>query len=176
MKMEINNLPINRKYQSMVNNAQGHLFEQLIDIACKEYSKKGIAKIEKIPEPFRVLEKNSSGRFRGQFTKHAQPDFCGTLKNGQAIVFEAKFTTTDRMNKNVLSDEQIKSLEEHSRLGAITGVCVGIKDDYFFIPYDVWKDMKKHFGHSYVTAEDIRQYKVRFKCAIMFLDNIIKSE
>ena len=84
------------RYQNKVNNAQGHFFESAIKAACALYSDRERADVDKTPEPFRVLEKSRDGKFKGRFTARAQPDFQGTLDGGRSIVFEAKYTTTDR--------------------------------------------------------------------------------
>lgn len=41
-------------WRNRQSNDQGRLFENLIDQACLYYKNKGIAMIEKTPEPFRV--------------------------------------------------------------------------------------------------------------------------
>ena len=101
-----------QQYQNAVNNAQGHSFEDYIKSACVLYSQQGRAEIEKTPEPFRVTAKNrKDGTFSGRFTAHAQPDFQGTLDGGRSIVFEAKYTTTDRLKKEAVTEEQAKRLQ-----------------------------------------------------------------
>lgn len=94
------------RYQNKVNNAQGHFFESAIKAACALYSDRERADVDKTPEPFRVLEKSRDGKFKGRFTARAQPDFQGTLDGGRSIVFEAKYTTTDRLKWDVLTQEQ----------------------------------------------------------------------
>lgn len=164
-----------QRHQNKINNAQGHFFEGYIRTACMVYRDKGIAEIEKTPEPFRVLKKYIDGTFTGRFTSLAQPDFIGTLKGGKSICFEAKYTTTDRIKKRVLTDKQIKSLELHSALGALTGICVGIQDKFFFVPLEVWTNMKSIYSRQYLLAEDIEQYRVKFTGAVMFLDYLHKK-
>lgn len=159
-----------RQWQGTVNNAQGHLFEDEIKTACKQYKAQRRAKIDKIPEPFRVTKKHGSGIFTGRFTAAAEPDYQGTLAGGRSIVFEAKYTTTERMHRNVLTQEQLDALEDHAGMGAIAAVCVGIRDRFFFVPWVVWRDMKEFFGRKYVTAEDLRHYRVKFNGAVLFLD------
>ena len=161
-----------QQYQNKVNNAQGHFFEDYIKAGCRFYALRERAEIDKTPEPFRVLEKSRDGIFRGRFTAHAQPDFQGTLAGGRSIVFEAKYTTTDRLKREILTDEQQKALESHRARGAVAGVCVGIKNDFFFVPWTVWWDMKERFGRKYVTAADLEQWRVKFNGAVLFLDYI----
>lgn len=159
-----------QRYQNTVNNAQGHFFEDAIKSGCAVYAARGRAEIEKTPEPFRVISKSESGIFKGRFTANAQPDFQGTLAGGRSIVFEAKHTATDRLKRDVLTDEQQAALERHSRMGALAAVCAGIGNDFFFVPWEVWRDMKERFGRKYVTAADLEPFRVRFNGAVLFLD------
>lgn len=168
--MQYDQQKVRRQWQSTVNNAQGHLFEEEIQAACEQYKAQRRAKVNKIPEPFRVTKKQGSGIFTGRFTSTAEPDYQGTLAGGRSIVFEAKYTTKDRMLRDVLTVEQMGALEDHAQMGAITAVCVGIRDRFFFVPWVVWRDMKGFFGRKYVTAEDLRLYRVKFNGAVLFLD------
>jgi recombination protein U len=161
-----------QQYQNKVNNAQGHFFEGSILGGCAVYMNRGRAVIDKTPEPFRVLEKSRDGIFKGRFTARAQPDFQGTLAGGRSIVFEAKYTTTDRLKRDVLTQEQQNALEYHGKQGALSAVCAGIGNDFFFVPWAVWRDMKEHFGRKYVTAADLEQWRVRFNGAVLFLDYV----
>jgi len=167
---------LKRKYQSMKNNAQGKHFENYISGACITYAHQGRAKVEKVPEPFRVMKKYKDGTFTGRFTALAQPDFQGTLKGGQSIVFEAKYTTTDRIKRNVLSNMQLTALEHHHELGARAGICTGIGDNFFFIPWVVWRDMKELYGRQYLLVQDIEEYRVKFNGSVMFLDYVYQIE
>ena len=132
--MQIDHQRAALRYQNKVNNAQGHFFEQAIKAACALYASHGRATVDKTPEPFRVLEKSRDGIFKGRFTARAQPDFQGTLAGGRSIVFEAKYTTTDRLKWDVLTQEQRAALEHHHKHSAISAVCVGIGNDFFFVP------------------------------------------
>ena len=158
------------QYQNKVNNAQGHFFEGAIKAACALYSERERADVDKTPEPFRVMEKSRDGVFKGRFTARAQPDFQGTLAGGRSIVFEAKYTTTDRMKRDVLTKEQQDALERHAARGALAAVCAGIGDKFFFVPWQMWRDMKQLYGRKYVTAADLEPLRVRFNGAVLFLD------
>lgn len=164
-----------QRYQNTVNNAQGHIFEDAILCGCAWYRQAGIAEIDKTPEPFRVMAKFNDGIFKGRFTARAQPDFQGTITGGRSIVFEAKYTTTDRLNRNVLTVKQMEALEQHRQLGALAYVCAGIRDKHFFIPWVDWEHMKERFGRQYVTAEDLEPFRVKFNGAVMFLDFVHES-
>ena len=158
--MPIDAEKIRQQYKNKQNNAQGQHFEREILAGCRMYEQKGIATIDKTPEPFRVTSKNHrTGEFTGRFSTHAQPDFQGTLYGGRSIMFEAKRTGKDRITRNVLTDTQMDVLEKHNRLGALCGVCICIQDDFFFIPWNVWRDMKEMYGRQYLKADDIEEYR-----------------
>ena len=50
----------NRSYTAAMSNAKGRLFEQIVEAGCRYYKDRGRAKIEKMPEPFRVLKKTDT--------------------------------------------------------------------------------------------------------------------
>lgn len=165
-----------RSLKSKISNAQGHNFENIIIAGCDYYYALGKAKIEKIPEPFRVTKTYRDGSFRGRFTASAEPDFQGTLDNGRSIVFEAKYTSTEQMKQDVISKAQMEALEKHRSLGALSYVCVGIQDNFYFIPWHTWRDMKLHYGRKYLKCEDISPYRVRFDGALKFLNYMNPKE
>lgn len=157
-------------FRGGVNNERGQGFEKEILEACQIYEATGVAKVDKTPEPFRVMKKAENGVFMGRFGSHAQPDFQGTLKGGKSIVFEAKYSTKDRILQSVLTDVQTKTLDEHYSMDAYCGVCIGIGNEYFFVPWEVWSGMKKLFGRKYLTPSDIEKYKIPYDGIVWFLN------
>lgn len=161
---------IKQRYRNAVNNAQGKHFEEYIKKGCMHYRIHKKAYIEKMPEPFRVTKKYPDGTFTGRFTANAMPDFIGTLSDGKAICFEAKYTRTEKLSRNILTQTQMDVLEEYSKAGAVAAICAGIKEQFFFIPWPIWRDMKNIYKRQYLKADDIKEYQVRFTGAILFLD------
>lgn len=150
-----------KRYQGMVNHAQGKLFEERIDAALSYYDRLGMASVEKTPEPMRPIRSLSEGRFVAVFEKPAQPDYKGTMKGGRAVVFEAKHTITGQMEQSRVTEAQAKRLEHHQELGAICFVVVGFgQEEVFRVPWKVWRDMKTVFGRKYVTPKDLEEYRV----------------
>lgn len=145
------------------NKAAGALFEQMIEAACREYRQAGIAEIEKTPEAMKPLgHQNGRGQFMACYVKKAQPDFKGTLRGGGSIVFEAKFTSTGKIQQSVLLEQQAEALERHRILGAQCFVLVSFNFQSFFkIPWEVWRDMKEIYGRKYLLPEDIPEYRVK---------------
>ena len=136
----------------------------MIEAACQHYRLKEIAEITKTPEPMKPLSRpNSKGQFTACYTKQAQPDYKGTLKGGRAVVFEAKHTDSDRMQQSVISPEQEKQLDRHAALGAECFVMVSFGFQQFFkVPWEVFRDMKARYGRKYITPEDVQEYRVRY--------------
>ena len=151
------------------NKVAGEYWEKMIEATCRYYSDRGIAEIEKTPEPMRPLGRpDSKGRFPACFTKQAQPDYKGTLAGGQAVVFEAKHTDTGRMERKVITGEQEQQLDRHEKLGATCFVMVSFDfQRYFRVPWNVFRDMKERFGRKYVTPEDLREYEVSYRGGVL---------
>lgn len=171
---------MNRNYISAVSNNRGHMLEKLIENGCKYYAEKGEAFITKVPEPFKVIRLDrQKHRALIRFTAHAQPDFMGTIRGGQSIVFEAKSTITDRLKVDCVTEAQWEALEEHYKKGAVVGVCAEIKEDFYFVPWEIFKNAKTLFGHKYIKCEDIEKYKVKYNHGsggLMFLENEKRSD
>lgn len=153
------------------NREAGEAWENMIEAACRNYRLYGLAEIEKVPEPMRPISRpNAKGQFLACFEKQAQPDYQGTLKGGQSVVFEAKHTSMDRMERKVISEEQEKKLNRHQKLGAMCFVLVSFSLKKFYrIPWEVFRDMKDHYGRKYIKPEDIEEYEVKFFGYLRFL-------
>ena len=161
-----------RKYKAAMSNGRGRQFEMMIEGGCRHYKALGRAKIEKMPEPFRCLKKDQRGIATVRFIAHAEPDYMGTLQGGRAIVFEAKYTDKDRLLQSAVTDTQEKSLQMYSDMNALAAVCIGIQDQYFMIPWNIFAGMKGNYGRKYVTAADVEEYRVKFTGVVQFLDYV----
>lgn len=157
----------------------GAAFEELVDRSCDYYEEQGIAKIEKTPEPMKVLANLGGGLFKAVFTKQAQPDYKGTLYGGRCIVFDAKHTDTDRIKRSAITEEQEKCLDAHEKMGAECFVLVSFGFEKFYrILWGVFKDMKSYFGHQYISRDDERLKTYEVKCVsgtLRFLGNTRKE-
>lgn len=140
----------------------GNYFENMISAACAYYLDRGLAKIEKTPEPMKPLgAKNRKGQFLACYTKQAQPDYKGTIKGGRAIVFEAKHTDSDRIEQRRLTEEQSADLEAHHKLGALAFVLVSFGlCDFYRVPWPVWRDMAETYGRKYIRQVELERYEV----------------
>lgn len=154
--------------QGARNRASGQHFEEMIEAACRNYRLKELAEIDKTPEPFKVERHVGQGKFVGHYVKQAQPDFKGTERGGRSIVFEAKHTEQGKIEQSVVSDEQTRALTRHEKMGAKCFVLVSFDFRLFYrFPWDVWKNMRQHFGHKHITPEEADQYRIRYTNGVL---------
>lgn len=153
---------IRRQITGQRSRVAGEHFENMISASCDYYLERGIAKIEKTPEPMKPLgAKNCKGQFMACYTKQAQPDYGGTLKGGRSIYFEAKHTDDDRIEQRRLTQEQQDDLEAHHRLGALSFVLVSFGlCDFYRVPWPVWRDMAETYGRKYIKQAELERYEV----------------
>lgn len=170
---------IDRRYRGLQSKRAGDNFEDAIEASCIWYRVRGLAAIEKTPEPTKQLSRPSiDGRFLACYTKAAQPDYQGTIEGGRSVVFEAKHTDTDRIKYDRLTKEQIDDLEMHYKLGAVAFVLVSFGfEGYFRIPWEVWRDMKAIYGRKYITPQEAERYRVPFDSGVIkMLEYVYKPE
>lgn len=150
-----------RQWQGAANRKIGSEFEAAIEQSLGYYAAQGLAVIEKNSEPMRVIKSLGKGQFVACFKEKAQPDYKGTLKGGRSVVFEAKFTTKDKMEQSRVSPVQADQLTLHHQLGALCFVVIGFAGGGIYrIPWPIWADMKAIFGRKYVRPEDVIDYRV----------------
>lgn len=158
----LKNIDPKKQYKGYQARAVGLHFEDMIDAACRFYEEKKVAVIEKTPEPMKPIKNIGGGRFISYFEKKAQPDYKGTLEDGRSIVFEAKHSGEDRIAQSRLTKEQIDRLEKHSKLGAKTFILISINLQSFYrVPFYIWQDMKKNYGHKHMTLEELQPFKIK---------------
>jgi recombination protein U len=157
-------MTVNRHVQGAKARTQGKAFEDRLTVSLEWYTAKGYASIEKTPEPMKVLRNMGRGQFLACFEKKAQPDFTGTIRGGRSIMFEAKYTTSDRLEQSRVLPGQADYLSRHLVLGARCYVIAGFATgNVYRIPWEVWQDMKQRFGRKYVREADLEIYRVEQK-------------
>lgn len=162
-----------RQAQGSISHALGESFEAQILTACEYYRSICHAEIDKTPEPIKVISgrhQNPSGcwSFEAVFTKQAQPDFQGTIDGGSSVVFEAKATDKDRIMQSAVTEEQARALESHANMGALAFVLVCLRGRAVYrVPWEVWWRMRQHFGHKYMTAEELEPFRVQMRRGVI---------
>ena len=148
--------------QGLRNREHGKAFEEDLDKTFEYYKEKGFAKIDKTPEPMKVIRSMGQGRFLACYTKAAQPDYKGLIKGGRAVIFEAKYTERDRIGQDAVNEDQTDYMNESSALGARCYVLVGFRSGGVYrIPWADWVNMKRLFGHKYATEQQLQNYQVQ---------------
>ena len=151
-----------RVYQGTANKAMGNALEIVIDAALDYYARRGVAVIEKTPEPMKPVKDLGGGKFVAHYEKKAQPDYKGVLKGGQSVIFEAKHTTADRIEQSRVTDAQGAALDQYAAMGAECFIVVGFNmREFYKIPWELFRDMKSEFGRKYATAADLEQYRIK---------------
>lgn len=172
---ELEQAKARQRYRNRQSNGFGKNFERFVTMACDFYKREGLADISKVDEPFRVIRLLKNGKFEGRFIRKANPDFEGTVRGGRSICFECKYTSKDKILQSVITKKQAEVLDRKYRLGGLVGVCCGIGNRYFYVPWEIWSDMEGIWGKKSVTASNLRKYEVPFRQGIRFLDNIFRS-
>lgn len=149
----------------------GGYFESLIEASLAWYEEMGVACIEKTPEPMKPIGRpNNRGQFLACYVKLAQPDYKGTLSGGRSVVFEAKHTDSDRIERKATTQQQMDRLEMHYSLGGLAFVLVSFGlADFYRIPWPVWRDMKAKYGRQYIKQDELAKYKVAYRNGILHL-------
>ena len=162
---------IQRSQRGRQSRIMGDHFENLIAASLRWYEDKGVARIEKTPEPMKPLRApNRQGQFLACYVKAGQPDFKGTLTGGRSVVFEAKHTDGDRIEYNRLTDEQVEKLSTHHKLGAAAFVLVSFGlQDFYRIPWEVWRDMKAIYGRKHIKQPELEPYRVQYIAGVLKL-------
>lgn len=162
------------------SRVSGEYFEGMISAACQFYEEKGISVIEKTPEPMRVLKPydRKRGQFICCFAKQAQPDFKGILMDATMVLFDAKHTDKEKIMRDVVTEEQESCFERYMKLGAMCFLVVSIGlDDFYRVPWVVFRDMKKIYGHKYMNREELEPYRIKYSNGVVkYLDGIVLRE
>lgn len=83
-------------------------------------------------------------------------------------MFEAKATDKDRILQSAVTEEQARALESHANMGALAFVLVCLRGRAVYrVPWEVWWRMKEHFGHKYMTAEELEPYRVQMRRGVI---------
>lgn len=162
---------ISRSQKGLQSKRAGEHFENMISASLRWYEERGVACIEKTPEPMRPLRApNRQSQFLACYVKAGQPDFKGTLTGGRSVVFEAKHTDSDRIEFGRLTNEQIEKLSTHHSLGAATFVLVSFGlQDFYRIPWEAWRDMKTIYGRKHMKQTELEPYRVQYIAGVLKL-------
>ena len=77
----------------------------------------------------------------------------------------------------VLTQEQLNSLSEHDRLGAAVFILVSVElQDFYRVPWGVWRDMRKLYGHKHMNKAELEPFRVQYIAGVLKLLEGIELE
>lgn len=142
----------------------GKQLEKLLDVIHLEYRIRGIADIEKVDPPVRVL--GGGLKRRVIFKENPFLDYIGAIRDtGQLVMLEAKSTEKPVLacgGKNGLTAKQIENLQRWEAAGAIVGVfwyCREAKDAKLVTLADVQITLDHRKSVTWETAQEICHYE-----------------
>lgn len=170
----------NRSIIGLKSRSNGEYFERMIMAASRFYEDRGIAVIDKTPEAFKVIKpyNRDRGQFICCFTQQAQPDFKGALMESTMVLFDAKHTDKGQISRNVVTEEQEECFERYMKMGAMCFLVISLEfEEFYRVPWIVFRDMKKIYGHKYMNREELAPYRVKYNNGVVkYLDGITLRE
>ncbi|MBS4534786.1 Holliday junction resolvase RecU [Clostridium sp. D2Q-14] len=134
---------------------RGDVFEEQINLSNIVYKRKGIALIQKIATPVKVL-KRTGGRITGFFEQKSTLDYLGVYKN-IPIAFDAKETNEKkRFPLKNIHPHQIEFMKEWTENGGRAFVLVSFVNHREVYRLD-WKDIE-WFWNRYQQNKGKRGY------------------
>lgn len=149
---------------------RGRQLETELETTNQYYNSQGIAKIQKIPIPVKVLNFNSqTGKITNAFYEQKSTvDYIGTYQ-GRTIVFDAKETNVEtRFDLKNIKQHQYQYLKDQHQCGAVAFLLVRFKklDESYYLPFkllDEYMVKKQQGGRKSIPYEEIArdQYKLK---------------
>lgn len=118
---------------------RGSALEDLIVFTNDYYLKRGLARIDKVPIPIKIIEQNKEGIIqKAFFEKKSTVDFIGFVQ-GASVVFDAKETALNILPFKNIHAHQIEYMKDVTFHGGIAFIIAHFKqsDCYHLIPYEV---------------------------------------
>ena len=166
----------------MINYAnRGQAFEREVELTNNQYRRKGIANIQKIATPVKIL--NTKGnRVTGVLDKKSTLDFRGTIKGGRSISFDCK-ETKDKLGLPLanIQKHQIDYIRQALAVDELTFlVCYLSKlDKRYYVPgkmvleiWDRWQRNKGKRGYNKILIENMQEVKSQNGYILDYLDAI----
>ena len=128
---------------SYANRGKG--LEQMIEYSNNVYRQKGVATVQKIPTPVKVLNVNRNGKLTGFYEKKSTVDYIGVWQ-GTGICFDAKETKIEtRFDLSNVKDHQYGYMKDWHESGGLSFLIVSFVtlDEIYYLPFEklrYWKE------------------------------------
>lgn len=161
---------------------KGKAFEEEVELANKQYKRKGIALIQKISTPWTVIRKGKkivSAFPQGKSTL----DFRGTVKGGTSISFDCKENKKEKRGLPLanIQDHQIEYMRQALEMGERTFILcyMAMFDKRYFIPgeivieyWDRWQKNKGKKGYNFIPIHAMKEVRSRNGILLDYLEAI----
>lgn len=167
--MRVNTATSQSKHKRYMGNL-GQAFEQEVIYANEAYRRRGIALVQKISTPWKVVRRGNqivSAFPEGKSTL----DFRGTVKNGISISFDCKESEDIRgLPLKYIKPHQIDYIREALAIGEISFILCYMKifNKRYLIPgnkvidsWDYWQKNKGKRNCNYIAVEDMIEISSR---------------
>ena len=117
---------------------RGKTLEKMIEMTNNIYKQRGMATVQKIPTPVKVLNVKKNGKLTGFYESKSTVDYVGVW-NGQAICFDAKETKVEtRFDLNNLKDHQYDYMKKWNESNGIAFLIVSFtaKGENYYLSFD----------------------------------------
>jgi len=118
---------------------RGSTLEDLIVFTNDYYHKRGLARIDKVPIPIKIIEQGKDGIInKAFFEKKSTVDFIGFVQ-GSTVVFDAKETALNNLPLKNIHPLQIDYMKDVVFHGGIAFIIAHFKidDTYHVIPFEI---------------------------------------
>ncbi|WP_374964591.1 Holliday junction resolvase RecU [Lysinibacillus sp. RS5] len=151
----------NRSYAN-----RGMHLERLLEMANNKYRNTGIADIQKLPTPVKIMKVTGS-KVEGVRTKGHLVDYMGIYK-GKSIIYDAKETGETSFPLKNIEAHQYKLLESWHRKGAVAFLIVYFKihDKYYLLPFETLRgawETRENGGRKSIARETFENECIEVK-------------
>ena len=151
------------KNYKMANKGMG--FEREIELANLAYKRKGIALVQKIATPWKVVQRGN--KLQAYPHQKSTLDFRGTIKNGISISFDCKESENDKgLPLQHIQPHQVMYIRDAIQVGEITFILCFMKKEnkrYLILGetvidyWDAWQKNKGKRGYNTIYTQDMIQ-------------------
>lgn len=116
---------------------RGMMLEGLVEHTNRQYALKGIAQVQKVATPIKIIRKMPGDKMMACWDKKSTVDFVGCTHDGHYICFDAKETQVKNLPIKNIKDHQLKHLRNTHELGGIAFLLVWFRKEEkcFKLPY-----------------------------------------
>ena len=117
---------------------RGSDLEELIDLTLEYYRNQGLARIDKIATPVKVIDIDGQGIItKAFFEKKSTVDFMGIIQ-GVGVAFDAKETNLKSLPLSNIHEHQLEFMEDISKQSGLAFIIVHFKfcDEFYLLPFE----------------------------------------